>query len=135
MRRRRGGIRLLRGLLVRHRRQRGQKPERIDVAVRLVGSADAQVDVRLARISDRPDDVSLANRETTRDRGGTEALQRDGVPVGGSDCDCCPTRRDGAGKADRSGRRRTHRRSARSADVDAAVLAAGIGIVTKDEGS
>jgi hypothetical protein len=134
---RRYWVRLDRGRLVRRRsrRQRGQEPERIDVAVRLVGLADAQVDVRLGCLSNRPHDVSLAHRERPRDRGGTEALQRDGVTVGGADRDRLPTRRDDAGKADRSGCRRAHRRPGRSADVDAAVLAAGIGIVTKDEGS
>jgi hypothetical protein len=71
-----GRVGLLWGWLIRGRSrcQRGQKPERIDVTVRFVGFADAQVDVRLARLSDRPHEISLAHRQPPRDRDGTEPL-------------------------------------------------------------
>jgi hypothetical protein len=116
-------------------RQRRQQPERIDIAVRLIGLADAEIHVRFARVSDRRDDVSLAHRQPPGDRGRTEALQRHGVPVGGANRDRLSAGRNGAGEADRSGCRRMHRRPGGSADVDAAVLAAGVGVVTKDEWS
>jgi hypothetical protein len=103
--------------------------------VRLVGLADAQVDERFSALFDRPRDVSLLYRGPTCDGDGPEALQRDCVTVGSADRDRLPARRHGAGKADRAGCRSTHWRPGRSADVDATVLATGVGVVTKHEGS
>jgi len=131
------GIRLDRGRLLRGRDRcrRRQKPERIDIAVRFAGLADTQVNVRLRRITGRTDDVSLAHRQPSRHGNGTEPLERDGVTLGRADRDRLPAGGHGAREGDCAGGRRNHRRRGRGADVDSAVLAAGIWVVTKDERS
>ncbi|HKO74657.1 MAG TPA: hypothetical protein VJU01_05035 [Gaiellaceae bacterium] len=137
MARRGDGLGLYRSRVVgsRGRRRRGQKPDGIDVPVRLVGLPDPQIDVRLGGLSHRPHGVSLPDLEPLRHGIGTEALEGDREAVGGPDGDRLPARGHRAGEADRAGGGRTNGRAGRRADVDASVLAAGVGIVAKDEGS
>ena len=102
--------------------------ERIDVAVRIGGDADAEMDVGRARdgVLARPDladDVALRDRAAARDGGRAELEQRDRVAVGGQDRERAAAVGHRADEGDGAGGRRAHRRADRLADVDAAVLA------------
>jgi hypothetical protein len=116
-----------------HRRR--QQPERVDVAVFVVCVAHAQVDECIGLSAERGDRISLGDLGVPRDRIRAEVLESDCVAVGGADGDRLPARWDGADEADRAGRGRAHGGSRGSTDVDAAVLAAGVGIVSQDERS
>lgn len=121
---------------IRWCRRRGrQQAERIHVPVGVARRAHAEVDVRLRRVADGRHDVALGHRASAYRRIRAEMLERGGIPVGRSDRDRPTAGRDSAGEADGSGDRRAHRCACGRADVDAAVLAAGIGVVTKDERS
>ncbi len=113
----------------RHRRPGREQRERVDVALRLGGTTDAQVDVRrghlrVAARADRPDDVSFGDRRALPDDEGAEMRERDGVPVGGVDREGEPGTGDRPGEADTAGGRRKHGSAGVTTDVDAAVLAA-----------
>jgi hypothetical protein len=61
--------------------------------------------------------------------------ERDGIAVGGSDRECLAACGHAPGEGDRAGSGSAYRRSGIRADVDAAVLAAGVRIIPQDEGS
>jgi hypothetical protein len=112
-----------------------QQPERVDIAVLVVCMAHAQVDKCIGLLAERGDRISLGDLGVPRDCVRAEVLECHGVTVGGADGDRLPARWNGADEADRAGRGRAHGGSRGSTDVDAAVLAAGVGIVSQDEGS
>jgi hypothetical protein len=134
-RRRRGRSRLGRGIGSRaggrSRRRRRQELERVDVAVRIGGDTDPEVDgdpVRLGRVgrADDPDRGTLGNGSAARHRHGAEMRQRHGQPVGGRDRDRRAAARQGAREADGAGGRREHGYPRRCADLDAAALPARV---------
>jgi hypothetical protein len=114
---------------------RWEQSKRVDVGIVVARPSHAEVDEGIGALSDRCDRGSFCHVGAARNGVGAEMLESDRVAVGGADGDRLPARRDGAGEADGPRGGRAHRRSGRSTDVDAAVLAAGGGIVTQDEGS
>jgi hypothetical protein len=105
-----------------------QELQRIEVALRLRGDADPQVNVRLrqldlARRADRPHAVTLGERRALGDRDRAKVGQRDGVPVGRRDRETLARGRDGAREGHRPGRGRDDARARGRADVDAAMRA------------
>ncbi len=127
-RRRRPWHRLRRRRLARRRwlYKRRQEEERVDVPLRLGGSADAQMHVRdgllgHAARSDGGDRVPFAHRRPAPDRHGAEMEQRDGVAVRRLDRERPSASRHDPGERDDAARRRAHRGAGRRADVDPAV--------------
>ena len=129
------GIRGRRGGRVERGNRRWEQPQRVDVAVFLAGTAYPEVDEGVGSLPDRRDGGSFCDVAAGGDGVGAEMLERDRVAVGGADGDRFPARRDGAGEADGARGGSAHGPPGGSADVDAAVLAAGVRIVTQDEGS
>ena len=113
----------------RRRDGRGQQPERIEVAERVGGEPDPEVDVRhrlfwRAARPDGRDDIPLRDRRALRDSDRAEMRQRDRVAVGRLDRQAFATRRHEAGEAHRPACGCDDRAARRcGADVDAAVLA------------
>jgi hypothetical protein len=91
--------------------------------------------LRLAARADGADGLTLADRRAAGDADRPEMDERHRIPVGGSDGDHAPADGHRPGEGDRAGGRRAHSRFRRSADIDAAVLAAGVGIVAEHEWS
>jgi hypothetical protein len=129
--------RLLRG---RGRRRHGsagrEEPQRVDVAFGLVGAAHAQVDVRLSRhrvvaLADRTEGVTFFDGRSTLDLDLRELEQRDGVAVRSANRDRTAAVRDRPREADRPARRGSHHGPDRTADVDPAVLAAGVRVAAQ----
>jgi hypothetical protein len=129
----------------RRRRRRGrggwtrrEQRERIDVAVLVVGSAYAEVDVRglgdrvLAR-SHGADRDAFADLGSAPDVDRAELEQGHGVAVGRRDRDRAPAAGHGAGKRDGAGRRRADGRAEIGADVDASVLPALVRVGAESE--
>jgi hypothetical protein len=87
----------------------------------------------LAGRSDGPDGIALGDCGAPGDRRRAEVDERHRQAVGGLDRDGLPVDRDGAGERDGPGDRRPHGHAGRSADVDAAMLAAEIGVVAELE--
>jgi len=107
-------------------RARRQERERVDVPLRIGGAADAELhDGRV--VGERTDGVSLGDRRASRRGDLTEVRERDRPAVGRLDRHRPPAPGDGAGEGDRPGRRRAHGRAGVAGDVDASVLAGGIG--------
>jgi hypothetical protein len=124
----------------RRRATRGQEGERVEVALVVVAAADAEVDVGLAgdrvgALADRSDALALRDVRAARDGDGSELQQRDGEPVGGPDRDRAAAVRDRADEADVAGDGRAHHRADRPADVDAAMLTAGVRVRAERERS
>ncbi|HEU0303988.1 MAG TPA: hypothetical protein VFR32_05350 [Gaiellaceae bacterium] len=118
------------------RRQEGQ---RIDVPLGVGGHADAEMDVRAVVLgrsarSDRTDGRAFSHRVSLADRDRAEVYERHGVAVAGLDRDHTSVRAHVPRERDRAGRRREHRRSSLSSDVDPSMLSPCIGIVADDEG-
>ena len=117
----------------------GQKREWIDIAVRVGGDSDPEVDARgsaiVRRRRDRANRLPLAHDSVFSDRDRAQPDERNGVAVRGSDRDRTPVPGHGAGERDRTGRGRAHVRARISGDIDAAVLPAGVGIVAEREGA
>src|SRR6185295_13288241 len=86
-------------------------------------------------LAERGDRISLGDVGSSRDRVRAEVLECDCVAVGRANGDRLPARWNGADKADRAARGCAHGGSRGTTDVDAAVLAAGVGIVSQDERS
>lgn len=143
-RRRRRGWRRGRRLRLAHRRRlgrrrtRGKQRERIEVPVRVGGQPDAEVDVRfgpfgVAARADRAHDLPFGERRPRRCSDRAEVDERDRVPVRSANRQAealpgnLPRERDDAARG------RQHVRPGRSADVDSAVLAAGVRVVVGDE--
>ena len=118
--------------------RRRQEQQRIDVAVRILGAPDAEVDVwyvvlDLSGRTDRADDRLLAHGLAAPNARRTEMRQSDGVPVGRLDRHDFAAYRHGAGERDGAGRGRKDGLAGPSADVDSAVLARGVRVVAEDE--
>jgi len=112
----------------RRRHEHRQERERIEVALRVGGGADPEVDVRhrdLRRAArpDRSDHVAFGHGCAAWDRDRAEVGQRDREAVGGLDRDRAAVRGDGAGEAHRPARGSVHRRARVGTQVDTAVLA------------
>jgi hypothetical protein len=119
---------------------RRQQGERIDVSVGLARNAHAQVDVgvgdeRVVARADPGDDRSLLDDLPTRDEDLAELQERDRVAVGRQDRDRPAPAGHHPCEGDSSRGGRPHVGAELTADVDAAVLAAGVGVVAQDEGA
>ena len=122
----------------RHRRAGREQRERIDVAVRIVGPAHAEVDVRARRrgvlaVADHAHTCALLDDGPARDENRPELEQGHGVPVLGRDRDRPSASGHGPGERDRPADRRPDGGADVPADVDAAVLAAGVRVVAEHE--
>lgn len=123
----------------RRRVARGQDRERVDVAVVVRGRPHAEVDVRFRHFwhtarADRPDDVSLAHDDAAHHVDRAQVRERDGEAVGRLDRQALAARRHRARERDRPGPRRAHGPTRRGrAHVNAAVLAARVGVAAEDE--
>ena len=116
----------------------GEQPKGIDVAVRVGRDPDAEVDVWRGRdgvgaLSDDADDCSLGDLIAAADVRRAELQQGDRVAVGCLDRDRTAAVRDRADERDGTRRGRPDRASERGADVDAAVLAAGVDVGAESE--
>jgi hypothetical protein len=112
---------------------RGKKPERIDVSLLVRGDSDAQVNVGGPELGlpGGTDDADRGAFLHARAAGHHERAQVDqggGVPVARSDGEGEPAAGNRAGKRDRSAYGRDHRPADGGADVDAAMLTAGVRI-------
>ena len=130
-RRSRGRVR--RGGRWRRRRRRGwEERERVEVALRVGRHPDAEVDERRSAVvgrTDRADRLSLGHGRPFRDPDRAEVDERDRVAVAGLDRDDAAVARHGARERHGSACRRGDGGSDRGADVDAAPLAARVGMV------
>jgi hypothetical protein len=127
-----GRCRLWRGRR-RRSRARGQEAERVDVAFLVGRAADAQVDARhrllgRAARAHRPDRRTLAHLVAFRDADRAEMDEGHRIAVGGEDGDALTVGRERSGERDDTRRRRPDRRAFCARDVDAAVLAARVGV-------
>jgi hypothetical protein len=118
--------------------RRRQEQQRIDVAVRILGAPDAEVDVwdvvlDLSGRTDRADDRPLTHGLAAPNARRAEMRQGHRVPVGRLDRRDFAAHWHGSGERDGAGRRRKDRLSGPSADVDSAVLARGVRIVAEDK--
>lgn len=123
---------------LRRRRPGGEQRERVEVPVRVGGQPDAEVNIRLrsfglAARADRPHDLPLDNRRSDRQSDRSQVDEGDRVPAFGADRQAEPFARQPAGVGDDPRGWSAHLGSRRSADVDAAVLTARIGIVRGHE--
>jgi hypothetical protein len=126
------------GRLRRGRRHRGgkrrngarrQQRQRIDVALRLGGDANAQAHGRIRRLggrAHRADRGAFGDDRAARHRDRSEVDQRDRVAVGRRDRDDAPAVRHRPRKGDRTACGRQSRLADRAPDVDAAMLPAGV---------
>jgi hypothetical protein len=136
-----GGGRCRRRGLGRRRRLRARREqaERIDVAMRIGGNPHAEVDVRgegdgVGALADGADDGALGDDAAAQDADRAELEKRDRIAVRALDRDRAAATRDHADEGHVAPDRRAHRAPHRTADVDAAVLAARIDVVAEDEG-
>jgi hypothetical protein len=118
--------------------RRRQEQQRIDIAVRILGAPDAEVDVwdvvlELSGRTDRADDRPLAHGLAAPNARRAEMRQGHRVPVGRVNRRDFAAHWHGSGERDGAGRRREDRLSGPSANVDSAVLARGVRIVAEDE--
>jgi hypothetical protein len=133
------------GLLERARRRlvhrpRGQQREWVEVAVRIRGQADAEVDVRLIPFgltarADRGHDVAFLDRGAGRHADRADVHERDRVAVRSANRHAEPFVRHLAGEGDDAGRGRAEVGARRASDVDPAMLAPGVRIVVGRERS
>lgn len=112
-------------------RTTGQKPERVDVALRIARHANAEVDVRARELgraarTHRADHVALADGRATSHRDRAEVNERRRVAVAGLDREREPVRRQGAGVRHGSRCGSAHRSARGARDVDAPADAAGV---------
>jgi hypothetical protein len=109
---------------------RRQEQERVDVAVRVGGDTHAHVDVRDRCLRPAPgsrsDRLALAHGRATRDADRADSDERDGIPVLRADAEGETAAGYRARERHRPADRREHGHARRRADVDAAVLPAGI---------
>jgi hypothetical protein len=117
----------------RLRLHRRQQRERIDVPVSLRRPPNTQIHVRnrqlgLAARTDGPDRLALGDRVASPHRVRTEMEERDGIPVRRLDRDRLAPARDRSRERHRAAGGRGDDRTARSADVDSAVLPGRVGI-------
>ena len=113
-------------------RRRREQAHGVDVAVRIGGHANPEVNVRAVQLgraarADRADVVQLGHGRALDDADRPQMRERDGVAVRGLDRDRLAVRGHGPGEAHRAGRRRDHGLARRAgAQVDAAVLVRGV---------
>jgi hypothetical protein len=117
---------------------RGEEAQGIEVAVRITGQPNAEMNVRhgplrVAGRAERADGIALSDLGISLDRDRGEVDERDRVPVLGANRDAESTLRHRACERDRTGVWREHRLAGMPADVDAPVLAANVGVVTEAE--
>ena len=117
----------------------GQQQERVEVAVRIRGQANTEVDVglralRVSARSDRAHDFAFADGRPDSDRDRPQVDERDRVPVLGADRQAAALVWNLARERDDPAHRSAHVGARRRADVDSAVLPASVGVVTGDEG-
>ena len=105
----------------------GQKPQRVDVTLRVRGRADAEVDERVP--SRRADPRSLADVCIAGHRDRSEVQQRRRVAERRLDRDRLAAARDRADERDSAGGRRSHGRPVGRGDVDAPVLTGRVRVV------
>ena len=116
-----------------------EQPLRVDVAVRLGGQPDAEVDVRcrgdaVFALADLADDRPLRDGAASGDDDRSELEERDGMAVGGLDRHGPAAARDGAGEGDGTGSGCADGVADGAGDVDAAVLARGVRVRANREG-
>ena len=126
----------LNGLLRRVRRRLaygslGQQRQRVDVAVRIRGQANAEVNVRLAPLrlaarADRGHDVALVDRGARGDADRADVDEGDGVPLRSANRQAEPFVRQPAGEGDDAGCGSAKLGARAARDVDPAMLAAGV---------
>jgi hypothetical protein len=121
-----------------HRRLCGQEQERVDIAVRILGVPDAEVDVRdvvfdRSARADRPDGRALSDLVAAPHARRAEMREGHRVTIGCQDRHASAAHRHGACERDRSGSRCNHGRVRWSPDVDPPVLAGGVRIVAENE--
>ncbi len=133
------GCRIRRGRRgARRSRACGEESERVDVAVRVRGDPDAEVDVgdvrrSVAARADRADGVALGHRAAALHAGRAEMDEGDGVAVVGCDRDHQTVGGDGARERDSAAARSDDRLPHLTSDGNAAVLAARIRIAAETE--
>ena len=135
--RRRRGRRRLRDRRSCRRLARWKKRERVEVPVRVGREPDAEIHVRLGAFDvagrpDRPDDVALGDLCARRHRDRSEMDERDRVAVRGAYGEAKALVRQLSDERHDPVHRGVHVRPGRSADVDAAVLAAAVRIPTDE---
>jgi len=106
--------------------------------VRIRGQTNAEVDVgvrafRLAARADRADDLALRDRRPHANGNRPQVDERDRVPVLGADRQAAALARHLPRERDHARRGSAHVGTARRADVDAAVLPAGVRVVVSYE--
>jgi hypothetical protein len=116
-----------------------KQQERVDVAVRIRGQANTEVDIGLQALgvaarSDRSDDFAFTDGRSDSDGNRSQVDKRDRVPVLGADRQTPTLVRNLAGESDDPGHRSAHVGARRRADVDSAVLPASVRVVAGDEG-
>jgi hypothetical protein len=117
---------------------RRKEVERVDVPVRVGIESHAEMHVRsldlgVAAGADRADGVAILHGVALLRRRRAEMGQGHRVSVGGQDREGLAARRHGSGECHRSCNGRVHGRTGSAGDVDAAVLAAGVGIDSEHE--
>jgi hypothetical protein len=117
------------------RREQGQ---RIEIAVRLRGQANAEMDVRLVVLGlpvrpDGADDVALPQRRADTHADRTQVQKRDRVAVLGADRHRAPRGRNRSSEADHTGCRRANLGTIGGADVHAPMLTAEVRVVLSRE--
>ena len=123
----------------RHARPCRQDRQRVDVSVLVGRDSYPQMHVGrrllgLAARTDGPDDVALEDLLPPADGNGPEVNERHGVAVVGADRDGQASARNGACKADQPRRRCAHGSIRSRSDIDATVLAPGVGIASELNG-
>ena len=118
---------------------RREERERVEIAVRIRRQADAEVEVRhrllgLAGGADRADRLPLGHRSVLGHTDRAQVNERDGVPVVGLDRDAEPVRRHRARERDPAGPWSERRLAGAAADVDPAMLPAGVRVIAEPEG-
>jgi hypothetical protein len=122
----------------RIRRRGRKKQQRVDVALRVVRTANAEVDVGHRQLGHaaRPDgthDVTFDNRDVAADGQGAEVEQRRRETALAADRERLAARRHRPGERDDAARRSDHCGSRGRADVEPAMLARGIRIRAEAE--
>jgi hypothetical protein len=118
----------------RGRRPRRQEEQRIEITLRIVGLADAEIDVRLGQLDiaarpDRSNGIAFSDLDALLDPVGAEMNERDRVAVLRLNRHGLATFRHRPGEGHDPSRGSAHGRSRRRADVDPPVLARRVRVV------
>jgi hypothetical protein len=90
-------------------------------------------ELRLARLPDRPDGITLGDRRACRDGERAQVRERHGVSVGGRDREALARGGHGACKGHRSGRRRNDDRAGLGTEIDPAMLSRGVRVARVED--